>query len=592
MIGIKEEEFEVQAPVCDVRFVDGRYEVDTPWKDNYDGTMGDNYQLAKTRLFSNIICYKKEDPGLLMEYGNIFKELLNEGTLEKVDDVMMKNAPVGKTYTMPHQLVVKRDKETTKVRAVYDCSSKMKDNVSLNDCVDAPEPLHADLFSVLIKFRVNEIALTGDIEKAFLQIGMAEKDSDAYRVLWVDDPYKDDPEIIMYRFTTVTFGVGPSMWHLGSVIQHHLQQYKERFPELVKKIEDALYADDFSGGDHDEKKTIALYKKTKKIFQEAGMNMRKWKSNSSTVMQEIKKNEKLVTSESESHAELMLNPNVAGTKVLGIPWDLEEDTLKVSYEKAVERAESGEDTKRKLISCTNTIYDPTGIAAPVTFFLKVLYQKLCLQKGSWDDKISEEITKIWKKWLLSAKNYPWFEYPRCYHPNLSKISEVMLIGFCDASESGYAAVVYLRCKDLDGKVTCSLVSSKTRVAPTKKQSIPRLELLGMFILAKLIVKIKKILEESISIQKQIRCFTDSAVALYWVQKNLKKCKKYIDVRAEKIRNLIPPDSWKHVPGKENVADLPSRGCMPEELEKKKETWLLGPDWLRRNGLLKMLRDWR
>ena len=69
---------------------------------------------------------------------------------------------------MPHHLVVRQDKETTKVRVVYDCSSKMAGNVSLNECLEVPEPLYADLLAVLINFRVHKVAIIGDIEKAFL----------------------------------------------------------------------------------------------------------------------------------------------------------------------------------------------------------------------------------------------------------------------------------------------------------------------------------------------------------------------------------------------------------------------------------------
>ena len=93
----------------------------------------------------------------------------------------------------------------------------------------------------------------------------------------------------------------------------------------------------------------------------------------------------------------------------------------------------------------------------------------------------------------------------------------MLIGFCDASEKGYAAVVYLRMvtMSLDKEdVGCSLVESKTRVAPLKKQPITRLGLLGALILARLMVRIQSILRD-VNINEEY-CFTDSAVAAHWI----------------------------------------------------------------------------
>ena len=192
---------------------------------------------------------------------------------------------------MPHQLVVRRDKETTKVRVVYDCSSKMRGNPSLNDCLQVPEALYTDLFAVMVRFRLQKVGLIADIEKAFLRIRMKEEDRDAHRLIWVKDPFAEKLEPTILRFTTVTFGAGPSMWHLGSVIQHHLRKYTASHPDIAAKIEDSLYADDFSGGEQNDEMAIQLYREGRKVFREAGMNLRKWKSNSREVMKVIIKKE-------------------------------------------------------------------------------------------------------------------------------------------------------------------------------------------------------------------------------------------------------------------------------------------------------------
>ena len=579
-IGIVENEVAVQTTPSEIRFVKGRYEVDTPWRANHE-MLGDNYVQSKSRLLSNLRRYKRDDPKLLQTYANTFLEQLKDGTLERVTPDMI--APVGKTYYMPHHLVVRQDKETTKVRVVYDCSSKMAGNVSLNDCLEVPEPLYADLLAVLINFRVHKVAIIGDIEKAFLQIGMAEKDRDAYRVLFVDDPFKDDPEIVELRFTTVTFGVGPSMWHLGAVVQH-LANYVEEYPDLVKKIESGLYADDYSGGDDDDEKAIAQYRQTKKIFKDANMNMRKWKSNSPAVMEVMQKEEGGDDLSEESQAKMMLNPNdPSPVKTLGVPWDLKTDKMTISLEKAISKGKVENVTKTVVLSASASIYDPAGIVGPITFWVKVLFQRVCQTKGSWDDQLDEETRKEWDRWLRSAERYSRIEFPRCYHPNLAESTCVMLIGFCDASEKGYAAVVYLRMVTTilsKENVGCSLVASKTRVAPLKKQTITRLELLGALILSRLMVRIRSILRD-VKVNEEY-CFTDSAVAAHWICNSTKRYKKYIDKRADKIRLMVEPEKWMHVPGKENIADLPSRGCLPEKFREHEEEWFNGKEWLKKD----------
>lgn len=154
MLGIHEEGEELPGLNPKVAWNNGRYEVETPWKLDH-GILGDNYVLALKRLDRNLEKHRTENPDLLRKYSGIFKELL-EGKLLEIVTEDMKPA-VGNVYYMPHQLVIREDKETSKIRPVYDCSSKMKSVESLNDCLEVPEPLYADLFAVFIQFRVHEM---------------------------------------------------------------------------------------------------------------------------------------------------------------------------------------------------------------------------------------------------------------------------------------------------------------------------------------------------------------------------------------------------------------------------------------------------
>ena len=160
-------------------------------------------------------------------------------------------------------------------------------------------------------------------------------------------------------------------------------------------------------------------------------------------------------------------------------------------------------------------------------------------------------------------------------------SRYVLVGFSDACERAYAAAVYLRIspKDAESAVCTRLVVSKTRVAPLSKQTIPRLELLGALVLARLISRVREALRNKAHIDREI-CLTDSAVVLCWVHGIKKNYKQYVQNRVDEIRSLTEVSSWNHVPGEENIADLPSRGCFPGNLLAEKERWFNGPYWLK------------
>ena len=148
-----------------------------------------------------------DDPQLLAEYNNIIKEQFDNEIIERVDQ------PEGATvqqetnvHYMPHHGVVRRDKDTTKLRVVYDGSAE-RDDVSMNDCLDQGPNYIPKLFDVLVKFRSHHVAPTADIEKAFLMVGISESDRDMLRFLWFDEPENLNSKISCFRFARLALGL-------------------------------------------------------------------------------------------------------------------------------------------------------------------------------------------------------------------------------------------------------------------------------------------------------------------------------------------------------------------------------------------------
>ena len=160
-----------------VRFKGPRYEVQLPWRQDHD-VLADNYQQSLTRLGA-LLSRLKRDPDVCREYDKIIKDQLETGVLEHVSE----DVPLpGCAYYMPHHAVVRKEKVTTKVRIVCDASSKTT-GPSLNEVLHEGPCLLPELVKVLIRFRMFRVGVMAAIEKAFLQVEVAERDRDYLRVL-------------------------------------------------------------------------------------------------------------------------------------------------------------------------------------------------------------------------------------------------------------------------------------------------------------------------------------------------------------------------------------------------------------------------
>ena len=179
---------------------EGRYEVNLPFKISHP-VLADNFEQCKKRFESNFN-QLKNNPELFSKYDETFKEQQKLGIIEQVETP----GKIWQTHYLPHHGIVREDKDTPKLRIVFDASSKTC-NVSLNDCLLKAPNITPLIFDIILRFRLFPIAITADIEKAFLHIGIKETDRDYLRFLWVDDILKENPKIIRNRFARVVFKI-------------------------------------------------------------------------------------------------------------------------------------------------------------------------------------------------------------------------------------------------------------------------------------------------------------------------------------------------------------------------------------------------
>ena len=161
-----------------------RYTSKLPFVKNPD-LLPDNYILAKHRT-DNLLKNLRKQPELLKEYDRIISDYIKDMILEEVP-IDFKTVNV---HCLPHRAVVKEDRETTKVRIVFDASAKYKNELSVSD----PGPcLLPHIFDILLRFRLGKIAMVSDIKQAFLQICMDENDRNYLRVMWFDNALSTNP---------------------------------------------------------------------------------------------------------------------------------------------------------------------------------------------------------------------------------------------------------------------------------------------------------------------------------------------------------------------------------------------------------------
>ncbi|GFV07061.1 DUF1758 domain-containing protein [Trichonephila clavipes] len=217
------------------------------------------------------------------------------------------------------------------------------------------------------------------------------------------------------------------------------------------------------------------------------------------------------------------------------------------------------------------LYDPLGLIGPIVTKVKIFIQELWKIKLDWSEQLPPDAMEEWMNFYQKLSKVNNFKIPRCIL--LPATIRIEIHGFSDASERAYAAVVYIKCFNESGQSQTRLLCSKSRVAPLKTLTIPRLELSAALLLSRLVKKVVPILQLPIH---KIWMWTDSTIALAWIKTEPHKLKTFVSNRVAEIQALSKDYHWKHVSSKNNPADLISRGCNVDELLKN-EMWFSGPD---------------
>jgi hypothetical protein len=186
---------------------------------------------------------------------------------------------------------------------------------------------------------------------------------------------------------------------------------------------------------------------------------------------------------------------------------------------------------------------------------KFILQNLWSLNLDWDDQVPPSIENLWSQFLTDLRHLPNLQIPR-KGINSSPAVVIELHGFCDASIQAYGACVYIRSIDQHNNINVHLLCAKSRVAPLKPISLPRLELCGALLLTRLVARISKTL--NLNLQKQYYR-TDSSIVLAWISANANSWQTFVANRISEIQDTTTRAGWNHIRSKDNAADIVSRG---------------------------------
>ncbi|XP_025760779.1 uncharacterized protein LOC106097018 [Oreochromis niloticus] len=258
-------------------------------------------------------------------------------------------------------------------------------------------------------------------------------------------------------------------------------------------------------------------------------------------------------------------------RALGVQWDIEHDVFTFSIVNKDKQL-----TRRGILSNVSSIYDPLGFLAPVILPAKQILQHLCKLRFGWVETIPAEMAQTWQKWVEDLVLLNKFSIRRCVTPKgFGEIKSAQLHHFCDASETGYGAVSYLRLSNSKQEVCVSFIIGKARVAPLKQVTIPRLELAA----AVLAVRLDKMLSVELKLNLSESVFwSDSTTVLQYIANTTTRFKTYVANRVSIIHALTKVEQWRYISSKLNPADAASRG-MTVGCFLKSSTWISGPEFL-------------
>ncbi|XP_062704050.1 uncharacterized protein LOC134286454 [Aedes albopictus] len=546
--------------------VGDRFETGLLWKTD-DPSFPDSYPMALRRL-KQLEKKLEKNSSLQQNVRTQIVEYQRKGYAHLATPNELAVADPNKVWYLPLNVVL-NPKKPDKIRLVWDAAATVQ-GMSLNSQLLKGPDMLVPLVSVIVGFREHRVAIGGDLREMYHQIKIIDEDKQFQRFLFRDDP-QETPRV--YIMDVATFGSTSSPCSAQYVKNCNAEEYAEQFPEAAAAIVKRHYVDDYFDSVDTIEEAISRAKEVKFVHQKGGFEIRNWVSNSPEVLQSLGEQQQVST------VHFAEDKGSIQERVLGMIWNPQSDEFSFSTKSREQHLPyfSGEKrpTKRAVLSCVMGFFDPLGLLAPFTIHGRIIVQQLWRSGCEWDEAIDDECWEMWKRWIGLLPEVENIRIPRCYlgRHSYSEAESVEVHIFTDASEHAYGCVAFLRV-NIGGVIRCSLAMSRSKVAPLKKQSIPRLELMA----AVLGARMSRTMTDTHSL-KISRCvlWTDSRTVWSWIRADQHQYKQFVAFRIGEILELTRASDWRWVPTKQNLADVLTKwqhGTLNSESE-----WFRGAPFL-------------
>ncbi|XP_071653077.1 uncharacterized protein [Temnothorax longispinosus] len=543
------------------RLPDGRYMVRLPFKNappNLSGT-----RRIAMRMLQSMERKTDNDPDLHKLYSEFMQEYEDLGHMARVLPAADELDETQRCY-LPHHGVLKKTNDTVKIRVVFNGSARLGSGDSLNSHLLTGPNLLPALTDVLLRWRRHRYVIIADIQKMYRQISLHPSDRTYQRILW---RLKNSPELLEMLLTTVTYGLASSPFQAIRTMRQLAKDERHAYPRAASILEEETYVDDVLSGADTEDDARELVHELTSLCMAGGFPLQKWAANKAVILKDV-------PTEHRQVKDFDLWDQNASHATLGVQWHPQDDTFGFK----VRPVETTSITKRTALSHTARLFDPLGWLAPAIILAKMLIQTAWLQHLDWDELLPPRDQQDWQQLLRELPMVEAKRIPRWLHTGSSS-SRLEIHGFADASERAYAAVIYLKASTDGGRSVVTLLTAKSKVAPVKRVTLPRLELSAAAMLTRLAAKAQETLKLVVS---QIHLYSDSEVTLAWIRGHPSRWTTYVANRVAEIQQLLPEAVWHHVPSRDNPADCASRGMQPSELVEF-GLWWQGPSWLTENS---------
>ncbi|XP_073950071.1 uncharacterized protein [Choristoneura fumiferana] len=581
--------------------------------------MPDSYPNALKRL-NGIERKMQKDTGYAQRYAERVDHLFVNSFARELQDTRRTD----RTWYLPHFGVDNVNKK--KLRLVFDAADTTE-GLCLNDYLHKGPDLLCSLFGIMLRFRENKVAVTGDIKDMFLRVKIQPQDQNALRFLWRDNP---TGPVKTYVMTSLIFGAKCSPFVAQFIKNKNALRYESSSPAAVDAVVNSHYMDDYIQSLPDEATAVQMVRDVTNIHKEGGFEIRNWTSNSLAVLNSIPE-ETLGT----AAVRFKIDQQYEGERTLGLLWYPGTDEL--GFDVSLKRIpdciiqHKQRPTKRIMLRVIMSIFDVFGFLSPFIIQGRIMLQDTWRLDIGWDNEIPNDIYKKWCEWIELLKIINKIRVPRYYYSASEMENKLVADGasafpqpsatsattqprvdayaagetsatkpaarsptplpaanaksknasymnlelhvFSDAAVKAMSAVAYWRWYD-EGEIKIAFVASKCRVAPVKSLTVPRLELQAALLAARLADAIQKAHKLDVA-RRYFWC--DSTTVLHWLNNSSRNYKAFEANRLGEIDDLTSVSEWRYVPTKLNVADIATREVFDYNLFLN--DWFKGPQFL-------------